>query len=160
MTKLARLSIVVVAVCLVLTPVATADESDGVARSLYPLQALTCPEPLLRGCCDKYCPKAQPCVHCFCHGCEKDVYCYKPCPCVPTYHGGCTAGGYCPKPCPDPCRPLFADYFTCAGYGAGCTGSSTNVCKADPPTALFEAANDPTTGRDNSSVSSASAPQH
>jgi hypothetical protein len=158
MKKMARLPFVAVLVAVGFCGVTSADESGSLARSIYPLQALTCPEALLRGCCDKYCPKPQPCLPCFCHGCAKDDYCCKPCPCILNYHGGCAADCYCRKPCPELCRPLFSDYSTCAGYGVGCTGMGTNPYTATPP-ALSEAAKDPIEGRDNSSVSSASLQQ-
>jgi hypothetical protein len=159
MRKLARLPFVAVVVAVGFCRV-TAAEPGGLARSLYPLQALTCPEALLRGCCEKYCRKPQPCPPCFCHGCAKDDYCCKPCPCISNYHGGCAADCYGRKPCPELCRPLFADYFTCAGQSAGCTDSGTDCWSATPSTVLSDVAGGPTEGHDNSSASSTSAQQH
>jgi len=81
---------------------------------------LVCPETLLRGCCDGYCSKTQPCVPCYRRGCGCDDYCCKPSPCIPCYRGSCVAYCYCPKPCPDLCRPLVADFFSCAAPNAPC----------------------------------------
>jgi hypothetical protein len=118
--------------------VATAGEPDRVARSLYPLQALTCPEHLLRGCCGHYCPKPLPYVPCFSYECGKDDYCCKPCPCVPLYHGDCSPDCYCRKPCPELCRPIAADYFTCAGWSAPC--ANPGACDSKTPLATTPAA--------------------
>jgi hypothetical protein len=154
MTKLARLSVVVVGVYFGLTLAATASESDGAARSLYPSQALTCPEALLRGCCDAYCSKPQPCVSCFCRTCGVNGYCCKPCPCVPIYRTCCGPDCYCRKPFPDLCRPLWADYITCAGWGAACAHSCERPAKMAPP-AIQPRAAVPTEG---SGISSANSP--
>ena len=94
------------------------DASNATGR-IYPLWMLTCPEALLRGCCDTYCPKPQPRVPAFCRGCGCDTYCPKLCPLVPHYCGGC-GDRYCAKPCPELCRPIAADYFSCAAGSAGC----------------------------------------
>jgi hypothetical protein len=157
MIKRARLSFVVVGACLGLTLVATANESDVVARSLYPSQAWTCPEALLRGCCDTYCPKPQPCISCFCRTCGVDVYCCKPCPCVPIYRACCGPDCFCRKPCPDLCRPLAADYFSCAGWCATCADSCVSPEKMALPTVPPTAAAGPTEGLGISSANSPAA---
>ena len=100
-----------------------ADEPSKVAPATLPVQALICPDALLRGCCDSYCPKPLPCITCFCRSCGTDDYCKKPCPWVPCFRGCCTGDCYCCKPCPDLCRPLAADYFTCAQRSAACAES-------------------------------------
>jgi hypothetical protein len=100
--------------------VPAADQTSGVA-SLFPSNALTCPDALLRGCCGNYCPKPTPCISGFGKSCCPDVYCPKPCPFIPCIRSGCGVT-YCPKPCPDLCRPLAADFFVCVpddGCSAG-----------------------------------------
>jgi hypothetical protein len=54
--------------CVGLFRMASADEPTGVAPTIYPLPALTCPDALLRGCCDAYCPKPLPCIRGLCLG--------------------------------------------------------------------------------------------
>jgi hypothetical protein len=98
---------------------AFATEPAAAPESIYPSQQLVCPTELLGGCCGVYCPKPMPCIRCF-FGCRCDDYCSKPIPCVPCYRESCTAYRYCGKPCPDLCRPLAADFFTCAGLNADC----------------------------------------
>jgi hypothetical protein len=124
--------------------VAAAQEAAGVDRNVYPRQALTCPDALLRGCCDIYCPKPIPCVSCFSFGCGKDDYCRKPYPCIPCLNTWCTSGCYCKKPFPDLCRPLAADYFICAGWGTACGEPNASCAIAVPSDALSEVAEDHT----------------
>jgi hypothetical protein len=108
------------AFCGVLVPAAAAEDAVDVPRSPYPLDALTCPDVLLRGCCNIYCSKPLPCIQPFCRSCCKDCYCDKPCPCIPVYCRGVSSYCYCCKPCPDLCRPIAADYFNCVERSAGC----------------------------------------
>ncbi len=122
-----------VAHCMGLIGVAAAEESLGVERSISPMQALTCPSALLRGCRDIYCPKPLPCISRFCHGCGKDDYCGKPIPCVPCYRGCCRPECYFRKPGPDLCRPLAAEYYTCEAGTAGCRESGTDTENATRP---------------------------
>jgi hypothetical protein len=89
-------------------------------RSIYPDQAMVRPTELLRCCCDNYCRKTLPCITDFCAVRLPDNYCSKPCPCVPCYDAPCASECYCRKQCPDLCRPLAADYFSCATCSAGC----------------------------------------
>jgi hypothetical protein len=112
-----RISLEVLIALLILhgLPLSThAAEPVGVESAWLPAHSLVCPNSLLGGCCDCYCPKPQPCIRCYCQCCGPCDYCKKPFPWIPcypcSYHGGC----YCPKPCPDPCRPLAADFFTCS----------------------------------------------
>jgi hypothetical protein len=104
-----------------------ADEPGDIQRALYPVHALTCPQYLLRGCCCNYCPKPLPCLHCFGHCCGPDDYCAKPYPCIWCYRGSCCGDCYCCKPCPDLCRPLAADYFTCAMGSDACRCAAPNA---------------------------------
>ncbi len=113
-----------------LTRIAPADEPTSVTPKTLPLRALTCPETLLRGCCDTYCPKPLPCVKCFYRDCGPDDYCEKPCPGALCFRGCCTADRYCCKPCPDLCRPLAADYFSCVQRSAACAESQ--ACASNP----------------------------
>ena len=48
-----------------------------------PNGVLVCPDALLRGCCDGYCSKIQPCIPCYRRGCGCDDYCCKPSPMHP-----------------------------------------------------------------------------
>lgn len=105
---------------------AAAEESDNVPRSIYPVNALTCPNSLLRACCDIYCPKPLPCIKPFCRGCRKDDYCSKPCPRIECYCRTCSSNCYCGKPCPDLCRPIAADYFVCVKRCSGCALSDNS----------------------------------
>jgi hypothetical protein len=130
--KTRLIAILAATVCLGIVGVASADEPTGVASSFNPLRSLTCPEALLRGCCDNYCPKPLPCVNYICCICGPDDYCGKPCPCVRCFWG-CCPDCYCRKPCPDLCRPLAADYFTCAGSSVRCAGSLNHGTIVDNP---------------------------
>jgi hypothetical protein len=103
---------------------AAAEEPASVERPLHPVQALTCPECLLRGCCDTHYPKPLPCLHCLGHWCGPDDYCSKPCPSIWCYHRFCRTDSYCRKPCPALCRPIAGDYFTCAEGSAACAESA------------------------------------
>ncbi len=120
--------------------IAAADELFGVERSICPVQALTCPEALLRRCCDIYCPKPLPCLTRICHGCGKDDYCGKPRPCVPCFRGCCPTDCYCRKPCPDLCRPLAADYFICDAGSVGSAESGAYGSSAALSTAASDVA--------------------
>ena len=124
-----------------LVRLALADEPASVAPATLPLQALTCPGVLLRGCCDIYCPKPLPCFACYCRDCGTDDYCEKPCPWVPCFRGCGTGYCYCCKPCPDLCRPLAADYFTCAQRSAACACSGELAPSSAQPAVQTEIAN-------------------
>jgi hypothetical protein len=102
-----------------LARIASCDEPASGAPTILPLQSLTCPEALIKGCCDTYCPKPQPCITCYCPTYGANCYCRKPCPCVTCFRAVCGLC-YCPKPCPNLCRPLAADFFTCAEGRPGC----------------------------------------
>jgi hypothetical protein len=123
----------VIAVCTVLVSFAAAQESDAVFPSIYPVNDLTCPNTLLRGCCPIYCPKPMPCIEAFCRGCRKDDYCSKPCSCIPCYCRTGTSYCYCGKPCPDLCRPIAADYFQCVKRCAGCADAHASGPNAQFP---------------------------
>ena len=112
----------VVPLCLALSRFAIAEEPVGVERLVYPRQVLVCPDALLRSCCDIDCSKPLPCIPCLDYGCCKDDYCSKPCPCIPGFCQSCGPDCYCRKPCPNLCRPLAADYFSCAVSNAVCAG--------------------------------------
>ena len=116
-----------------LSAIAALNEPAAVERRIYPLQAMTCPDALLRGCCDDLLPKAacRALPASVVHAVEDD-YCRKPCPCVPCFRGCCTTDCYCRKPCPDLCRPLAADYFTCASRGAACGEFGRIWCECRP----------------------------
>lgn len=102
-----------------LVRVTAAQEPVDANRSLFPFQALVCPDKLLRACCDFYCSKPQPCIGCS-SSAYGECYCGKPQPCIPCYGGGYAAHCYCPKPCPSLCRPIAADYFRCVDRDADC----------------------------------------
>jgi hypothetical protein len=141
MRQVLRTAFIVVALCSGLLRIATAEEPLGVERSIYPVRALSCPDALLRGCCDIYCPKPLPCLTCICHGCCKDDYCDKPSPCVPCYRGCSVPDCYNRKPCPVLCRPLAADYFTCAVGSAGCADLGAHSANSTLPARHNEVAN-------------------
>jgi hypothetical protein len=122
MSPMVQRASIAVILCGLFVKFAAAQEA-AVPQSIYPLHALTCPDALLRGCCNIYCPKPTPCIKPFCHGCCKDCYCSKPFPCTPCYCRAGTSYCYCNKPCPDLCRPIASDYFTCVEKSAGCTPS-------------------------------------
>lgn len=105
-------------------PLLAAEQAQSTTLQLYPVNALTCPKALLRGCCVTYCPRPTPGIRCFCQACSPVTYCKKPCPLVPHYSGGCGIA-YCPKPCPDLCRPLAADAFACVPGTCRPTGPTT-----------------------------------
>lgn len=108
-----------VALCIGLVRMACCDEPTAVAPGIYLLRDLTCPAPLLRGCCDNYCSKPLPGINYLCCICGPDDYCCKPLPCIPCFRG-CCPDDYCSKPCPDLCRPIAADFYSCNGWNAGC----------------------------------------
>jgi hypothetical protein len=110
---------------------AQSEELADDLTSILPHTSLVCPDALLRACCDDYCPKRPPCIPCFNRCCGCDDYSGKPEPCIACYRGGCL-DCYCPKPCPNLCRPLVADYFTCAKGRAAC---AEPVIHAAPPPA-------------------------
>jgi hypothetical protein len=113
------LTLLATLLCVAMVRPAHSTEPASAAPAALPLQSLTCPDALLRRCCDCYCSKPQPSITCFCRGCCGFDYCRKPCPCVSCFHGGC-GECYCRKACPDLCRPLAADYFfICVGSGDG-----------------------------------------
>jgi hypothetical protein len=126
--------------CIGLVRLAPADDPASIAPADLPLRALICPDALLRGCCDTYCPKPLPCITRFRRGCGTDDYCKKPCPWVSCIHG-CCADCYCCKPCPDLCRPMAADYFTCAERSAACAKSGAFASKSAQSAAFSEVAN-------------------
>ena len=149
-------TILAMMLCVKFSQFVVAEEPAGVEQSLYPWHALVCPDALLRGCCDIYCPKPLPCKSCLCRGCGKVDYCGKPCPCVPCFRNHCTRDCYCRKQCPEPCRPLFCDYFTCPGWGAGCAKSASGGTKVALPAAQSEETCRETNGVGDISVSPAS----
>jgi hypothetical protein len=114
--------------------VSRAQQSAGRPQQIYAGDAL------LRGCCDDYCRKLPPCVPDFCSACSPDDYCRKPCPYIPCYSVDTAAGCYCRKPWPDLCRPLFGDYYTCAGERAACAEVGAYTSHAQPPGPLFNPA--------------------
>ena len=107
-----------------LSGLAAAEESAGEQRPIQSPSTATCPNALLRACCDVYCPKPQPCISSLHVVCGKDDYCRKPCPCVRCLGGCCATDSYCRKPCPNLCRPLVAEFFTCASCGDEYAGST------------------------------------
>jgi hypothetical protein len=120
MRQLFRATSIVVVLCGIFVHLASAQDPAAEPRRIYPLQALTCPNTLLRGCCRVYCPKPIPCIKAFCRDCCKDGFCSKPCPCIPCFDRAGTSYCYCNKPCPDLCRPIASDYFTCVEKNTGC----------------------------------------
>lgn len=126
----------IVMLCTALVSFLAAEEASEPQQPIQPLRMLTCPTDLLRGCRDLYCPKPLPCPTPLCGECGND-YCRKPCPSVRCF-GGCRgADCYCRKPCPNLCRPLAADYFTCAEGSDGCaesppSGPATTLPNARP----------------------------
>jgi hypothetical protein len=100
---------------------ALAERTAGAVRSADRTPKWVYPQTLLHGCCPIYCPKPLPHLPCWCYGCGCDDYCGKQRPNVPCYRGGC-CDYYCPKPYPCLCRPLAADFYTCAEESTNCTG--------------------------------------
>jgi hypothetical protein len=119
MRRAAFLAFIAMAACVGMVHVAVGQQPNGGTTLFYPSQQLTSPEVLLHGCCDDYCRKPMPCLNDFCATPLGDVYCRKPCPCVPCFPSYCGHDCYCRKPYPDLCRPLAADFFTCARPEAG-----------------------------------------
>jgi hypothetical protein len=92
-------------------PLPGQEPSRGIS-SLLPSGLLTCPDVLLRSCCNNYCPKPLPCSGAHFFGCG-ECYCGKPCPSPKCFPNDRSCMDYCRKPCPDLCRPLSADFFQC-----------------------------------------------
>ena len=144
------MALLVAPLCLGIVRNARSDNTADVAPANFPLlQSLTCPELLLRGCCDNYCPKPQPYITCFCHRCGTDDYCRKPYPCIVRFCGGCP-DCYTRKPYPDLCRPLASDYFTCAAGNAECAESGD--CLSDSHETCAEFTTGPIEGTEVSST--------
>lgn len=79
-----------------------------------------CSSALLSGCPGNYCAKPMPCIKAYCPGCGDDDYCCKPMPGVQSFCGPWRCDRYCPRPFPCLCRPLAADFYTCATGRPGC----------------------------------------
>lgn len=124
-------------------PRLAAEHTSGTMPLLHSFQALTCPDTLLRGCCDAYFPKSMPCITNICCGSGPDAFCRKPCPFVSRFSGGC-GDAYCPKPCPDLCRPLFADLFVCVPSSPGVRRSAVDPANSTAFTSQSIDSNSPT----------------
>jgi hypothetical protein len=141
MRQLVRTTSVAITLCSIFVELAAAQEPSSVPQSIYPWHAFVCPDALLRGCCNIYCPKPIPCIKAFCRGCCKDCYCSKPYPCIPCYCRTGTSYCYCNKPGPDLCRPIAADYFTCVERRDGCAAVEGANSSGHMPTTNSQSGN-------------------
>lgn len=96
--------ILAIAFCLMADGPASAESPQVPERSIYRFESLVCPNLLLRACCNRYCPKPQPCIQVFSSGCGRK-YCPKPFPWIPCFPSGCSGNCYEPKSYPNLCVP-------------------------------------------------------